>query len=64
MNFSKASNLSKRIAADGVMLALAAVFLFVGYCLVFFVTASFAATSNGLIKWGEGWQALKTLLCG
>ena len=53
---------SKEVAADALSLALFAVFLFAMYCLVYFVTAAFMATSHGLIKWGDGWQALKDLL--
>jgi hypothetical protein len=52
---------SEEIAAGTLTLALFAVFLFIGYCLIYFVTVAFFATGNGLIKWGEGWNALKEL---
>ena len=47
---------------DGLYLACAAVFLLAMYCLIYFVTAAFMATGNGLIKWGEGWKALRAFL--
>ena len=37
---------------------------FVFWCLWVFVTASFLATSTGLVKWGEGWSALMDALGG
>lgn len=39
-------------------------FLFIVYYTVFFVTASFTATSNGPILWNEGWDTLVEELKG
>lgn len=52
---------SKASVKDIAACILFAAFFFSMYCLVYFVTAAFVATSSGLIKWGEGWQAPKDL---
>jgi hypothetical protein len=62
VRFWPASSRGKEIAADAIYLAFCAAFFFTMYCLIYFVTAAFMATSHGLIKWGEGWRALKNLL--
>lgn len=41
-----------------------ALFAFAGCALIYFVGASFTATDNGPILWGEGWKALKGVLHG
>ena len=57
------SSTANRIKETAII-ALCVAFFFIAYCLIYFVTAAFMATSHGSIKWGEAWQALKDLFCG
>jgi hypothetical protein len=49
------------LIAQALYLTFCAMFFITVYCVVFVVFAAFSATDCGLIKWGEGWQALKNL---
>ena len=54
----------KRLAGEVTYWLACFLFFVAVYIFVYFVTASFAATHHGPIKWDEGVEAVKELLNG